>query len=690
MLTVVPPAASPGRSVTVFAQLPYTTPTPDPFTGWWHLESYELFLYPLAFPWPIPLGVLAANPNLPGFYLTTVTIPNLPAGPCRLSAQIDLYAPPAATFTFQVLPLATATLNPWFGAPSQIIQVNGSGFGANESVVVLLLSPTGEPQFGTLMAGPTGSIVGNVTVPSVAVGMYQSIAMGQTSGISCKPSPFALGDPLGCAPAVLGLETGAGVQALVQGFKPGENVTLSLVDPTGVATVVGKGPFTFPVANIPFDDSKVTPGKYSLVGVGASTGLNASSPFYVLPPATISPSTATPGFPVTVGLKGAPPNSPFSIYMTPTVAEVSGKTDPLTGDVSETFPMPSVPPPPTGAPYIASVQSQVKTVPQSWASYSSYKLAPLPPIALSPASGIPGTHIHIIGGSGFPAGDNFAVSTGGIVAGYGTVKSDGTIDITVPALVQPGGTYAVQVIGSTGQPLPWTQSAVFTSVALPPLTISPNPATAGSMISVTGSGYPATGPTQSLTLDVLIFQETTVPYTPTYYWPFSYVFSDGSGNLDATALMPTYIGPGMYDVRYTFTLWTPANRVFWTQTFRNAFSVVSPVAGVGELQLYNCSSATPPRSVDIWVQDLTAGTGWTDLGTLDPQWDSSGTCPAMGATPFTVTFQSGHLYEVVAVDCGNDSCNCDGTNDPTLSACIRWSDTITGATGGPVLQANVI
>jgi hypothetical protein len=112
--------------------------------------------------------------------------------------------------------------------------------------------------------------------------------------------------------------------------------------------------------------------------------------------------------------------------------------------------------------------------------------------------------------------------------------------------------------------------------------------------------------------------------------------------------------------------------------------LAQPPQGVKTLGLYNCN--TDRRSLRIWVFE--SSTGWRKQGQLNPQYDASGRCPAVGSAPLELTFESGHLYSVVALDEGNTGCN--GRNDPTMSGCQRWSVTnVVGDSNGQVITTRI-
>lgn len=100
--------------------------------------------------------------------------------------------------------------------------------------------------------------------------------------------------------------------------------------------------------------------------------------------------------------------------------------------------------------------------------------------------------------------------------------------------------------------------------------------------------------------------------------------------------------------------------------------------GVKQISLYNCNDSR--RAVNIWVYDISAGIR-QEKGQITAQWN--GTCPAPGATPLQVKFESNHSYLLVAVDVGNINC---GRNDPEIINCRRLEMTILGDSSGEILN----
>jgi hypothetical protein len=107
-----------------------------------------------------------------------------------------------------------------------------------------------------------------------------------------------------------------------------------------------------------------------------------------------------------------------------------------------------------------------------------------------------------------------------------------------------------------------------------------------------------------------------------------------------------------------------------------------PASGVKTFVAYNC--ILEERPLEMWVSDLTAGGGWTDLGQLDSNYADGG-CPQTGL-PFTFTTKSGHKYEVRSVDYQASGC----PNDPNDEAeCVRSKTTFVGDVNGQVASTKI-
>jgi hypothetical protein len=101
--------------------------------------------------------------------------------------------------------------------------------------------------------------------------------------------------------------------------------------------------------------------------------------------------------------------------------------------------------------------------------------------------------------------------------------------------------------------------------------------------------------------------------------------------------------------------------------------------GVRDLVLYNCVMDDDP--LEIWVNDFTAGSGWTDEGTLQPGWEDDEGCGETPEDSWQFAPVSGHDYEVRSVDFDADGCS----NDPTISSCTASDTTFVGDSNGGVV-----
>jgi hypothetical protein len=99
-----------------------------------------------------------------------------------------------------------------------------------------------------------------------------------------------------------------------------------------------------------------------------------------------------------------------------------------------------------------------------------------------------------------------------------------------------------------------------------------------------------------------------------------------------------------------------------------------PPAGVKTFYVFNCS--VEQRPMGMWVRDLTSNGAWTESGTIQQQYDSSGSCPGSNP-PWQTTLESGHSYEIRAIDFQMPGC----TNDPQMQGSCIKSDTF--IQGGP-------
>jgi hypothetical protein len=101
-------------------------------------------------------------------------------------------------------------------------------------------------------------------------------------------------------------------------------------------------------------------------------------------------------------------------------------------------------------------------------------------------------------------------------------------------------------------------------------------------------------------------------------------------------------------------------------------------AGVRLVVAYNCYSGDRP--LEMWAEDETTRSGWTDMGTVPTGWSDDG-CGETAGDSWEFSPIPGHVYDIEAVDFDADGCS----NDPTLGQCVPSLTTnIVGSANGVV------
>jgi hypothetical protein len=177
--------------------------------------------------------------------------------------------------------------------------------------------------------------------------------------------------------------------------------------------------------------------------------------------------------------------------------------------------------------------------------------------------------------------------------------------------------------------------------------------------------------------------DVTLSPTPVYEWYAIGLRGDASES--------TWAGTDLTDGG-TFALWNSAAQAYLVSGYQfwgvglewyrvGGGSAPSPTPtptqhGVKTEQVFNC--ATDQDAAGIWIDDLSAGTGFVYEGALATQYGDGG-CPTYGSTPFRYNPVSGHSYLLVATD--NALPDCDG-NDPEESACRKMTVQFQGDANG--------
>lgn len=321
----------------------------------------------------------------------------------------------------------------------------------------------------------------------------------------------------------------------------------STVYASGASDRFGNGSLRFTLPTSWPNGSTMQPGKLTLLVVTANFAVSAAADFDVKAPrptaapnpyVEVSPGSGGPGTQVTVRGGGFPVNRPVNIYLAGVVRGSAASTVPpvltLTADSSGNFAASFTMPArwadgstiPTGKMIVLAATGDFAM--QSAASFDFFATPPNPSINLSPTSGGAGTRVTAAG-AGFPANAPVAV----YLATLDTAIGKGAVQQYVSGMADSSGRYSL----SFTMPSTWPdgsnviQDKIVVTVALPDFSVSassvfayltvgptatptstpaptntppvaptasPNPyaqvspgsGTAGTIVSVSGGGFP--------------------------------------------------------------------------------------------------------------------------------------------------------------------------------------------------------
>ena len=216
-----------------------------------------------------------------------------------------------------------------------------------------------------------------------------------------------------------------------------------------------------------------------------------------------------------------------------------------------------------------------------------------PYIELQPRSGGPGTSV-VVSGGGFPGNTTISVYLGGLARsasasaapkayGSGTSDANGNyrISITMPdtwpdgSSIEPGKLNVVAATANFNE----QASAIFDyrrSEANPSVGISPTSGGAGTVVTVTGEGYPAN---KSVTIHLGTFDESVGSGSPFLYGTTK---ADASGKFSTAITMPA-VWPNGVAV-------APGELVIWARTDDSS---------VQQSTVFNYSGGSAPAPTDI-------------------------------------------------------------------------------------------
>ena len=584
----------------------------------------------------------------------TQIVATVPTGATTGGVKVTVSGTSSNTSTiFTVSPVLVTAVNPTSGLPGTQIQISGSGFGTTQGTVTI------NGWNVTTSAWSNSLITG--TVPSSATSGAVKVTVG--SSTSNTTINFTV-----LAPVITGISPSngvAGTQVQVTGSGFGSTQGTSNFSFNGVNATIVTWSDTSITATVP---ASATSGRVWVAegSLFSNTNLNFTVPDPKI--VSITPTSGVVGTQVTINGSGfrSSQGSNSVLFNGSSVSVVSWSDTQIVANVSagvKTGPVKI-----TGS--IASNQDVVFTMPNPVVN------------SLSPSTGPMGTSVQIMG-SGFGASQGSSTITFNNVAATATAWSNTSITATVPSTAT-SGVVAVTVGGVT------SPSTVSFSVPLPHVSsVTPSVGTAGTQITVTGSGFHATqGPgnvffNNGVTATIISWSDTqivaTVPVGATagamtvwqnVYGNWDVVFSLISpritGLVPASGPVGTQVqingsGFGATQGSSTVTIWSVASVVSWSDTQivatvpATAASSPVSVSVSGTTSNNNLNFTVPaPRITSITPTTGTVGTSVTINGTGFQAVRGNGSVSFNSASPNVFTSWS-DTQIVVAVPAGSTS-----------------------------------
>ncbi|MBI4284614.1 MAG: IPT/TIG domain-containing protein [Chloroflexi bacterium] len=423
----------------------------------------------------------ALTPNLTasaqGGWSTTITIPPSTAGSHTIDAAGAITTATAiADITFTTTP--TIAISRTSGTVGSPLTVSGSGFGANETGIVVTLD--GSSLGSGVSASAQGGWSTNVVLPAAASGPHIIDARGTTTlGASVSDLTFNV-LPLVTINRVSG-SPGTSVTVTGSGFGASESGITVTFDGTTVAsgiTANAQGGWT---ANLSIPASISGPHTIDTFGTTTAVTSVQDVSFTVGPSIVISRTSGSPGNMVTVTGAGFGANEAGITVTYDGTAVASNISTNAQGGWSTTFTVPASP----SGPHTIDASGAVTAA----AAVIDLTFTTGPTIAISRTSGNPGSSLTVTGAGFGPSEAGITISLdGSTITSNISANAQGGWSTTFTIPVVTSGAHTIDAFGAT------TAAAAVPDMAFtvtPTMSISRTSGTPGSSATVSGAGFGA-------------------------------------------------------------------------------------------------------------------------------------------------------------------------------------------------------
>jgi hypothetical protein len=278
----------------------------------------------------------AKSANSLGNWSGTFTIPVSPSGSHSVSAYGSSTVEGSLPgITFVVNP--TLTVNPASGPPGSAVTITSSGFGTNETGIIITFDDN--PITSGTSANSLGNWSGKFTVPASPSGSHSVSAYGSSTlagslpGITFVVNPTIAVNPTSGPPGSSATVTGSG-------FSAGETGVMITFDSNSISSGISadslgnwSGTFTVPASSL---GSHNIGAKGSITQASSLGGTN----FKVSAGISLNPASGYVGGTVQISGFGFAPNSPLTFTYEDKEIPVEGATTDATGSFVKSFVVP--------------------------------------------------------------------------------------------------------------------------------------------------------------------------------------------------------------------------------------------------------------------------------------------------------------------------------------------------------------